>query len=138
MINVAGNEGMSSSVLPMLPRHSDAAPDSAYVGTQLVQQRRLDDLWPTFMGEGDQAFLKLDVQGYEHAVLRGAGGCLDRCRGIQMEVSFVPLYDQGLLLEEALDLAQHKYGMTLMGVVPGFTDRRTGQMLQCDLILLRE
>jgi hypothetical protein len=55
-----------------------------------------------------------------------------------MEVSCVPLYEGGLQLAEALDLAQRRYGLTLMGVVPGFADRRTGQMLQCDVMLFRD
>jgi hypothetical protein len=55
-----------------------------------------------------------------------------------MEVSCVPLYEGGLQLAEALDLAQRRYGLTLMGVVPGFADRRTGQMLQFDVMLFRD
>jgi hypothetical protein len=55
-----------------------------------------------------------------------------------MEVSCVPLYEGGLQLAEALDLAQRRYGLTLMGVMPGFADRTTGQMLQCDVMLFRD
>jgi FkbM family methyltransferase len=137
-INVSGNHAASSSVLPMLPRHVDACRESGYVDRQEVAQRRLEALWPEVTRPGERVFLKLDVQGYEEAVLRGAGDRIQDCTGLQMEVSCVPLYEGGLQLADALDLAQGRYGLTLMGVVPGFTDQRTGQMLQCDLVLFRE
>jgi FkbM family methyltransferase len=37
-------------------------------------------------------FLKIDTQGTELDVLRGARGSLDRCLGIEVEVEFQPLY----------------------------------------------
>ncbi|MFJ8076229.1 FkbM family methyltransferase [Streptomyces sp. NPDC096176] len=137
-LNVAGNSGLSSSVLPMLPRHAEACPDSRYVGRQEAEQYRLDDLWPQVVGPRDRVFLKLDVQGYEEAVLRGAEDLARRCCGLQLEASCVPLYEGGPLLPQVVDMAQRRYGLTLMAVVPGFTDHRTGQMLQCDVVFLRD
>ncbi len=137
-LNVAGNSGLSSSVLPMLPRHAQACPDSRYVGRQEAEQYRLDDLWPQLAGPGDRVFVKLDVQGYEEAVLKGADALARRCCGLQLEASCVPLYEGGPLLEKVMGMAQQRYGLTLMAVVPGFTDRRTGQMLQCDVVFLRD
>ncbi|SDL82767.1 FkbM family methyltransferase [Streptomyces wuyuanensis] len=137
-LNVAGNSGLSSSVLPMLPRHAEACPDSRYVGRQEAEQYRLDDLWPQLAEPEDRVFVKLDVQGYEEAVLRGAEDLARRCCGLQLEASCVPLYEGGPLLHQVMDTAQRRYGLTLMAVVPGFTDRRTGQMLQCDVVFLRD
>lgn len=72
-INVAGNAGASSSALAMLETHAYAAPESRYVGTEVVPQRRLDRLLPGLgIDSSRPAFLKLDVQGYEAAVLDGA------------------------------------------------------------------
>ncbi|MEU0219473.1 FkbM family methyltransferase, partial [Streptomyces sp. NPDC006265] len=138
-VHVAGNGAASSSVLPMLPRHTEACPESRYVDVQETEQRRLDTLWPDVAGRPEErVFLKLDVQGYEGAVLEGAADRVGQCSGLQMEVSCVPLYEGGLLLEEALGIAQRRYGMTLAALVPGFSDTRTGQMLQCDVVFLRE
>jgi FkbM family methyltransferase len=137
-INVAGNGCASSSVLPMLSRHTEACPESRYVDVQETEQLRLDTVWPRVAGPGERVFLKLDVQGYEGAVLEGAANRVRQCTGLQMEVSCVPLYQGGLLLEDALGIAQRRYGMTLAALVPGFSDSRTGQMLQCDVVFLRE
>ena len=45
-INVAGNAGLSSSVLPMLKSHQDAFPPANYVGTEEVPIHRLDTVAP--------------------------------------------------------------------------------------------
>ncbi|MEV7175485.1 FkbM family methyltransferase [Kitasatospora sp. NPDC093679] len=137
VINVAGNAGASSSLLPMLDLHTEASPGSAYVRTEEVRVERLDALWPGLVAEGERAFLKLDVQGFERQVLDGAGERVADCAGLQLEMSLVPLYDGGMLHREALDWAQER-GFTLMHLLPGFTDGRTGRMYQCDAVLFRE
>ncbi|WP_327354656.1 FkbM family methyltransferase [Streptomyces sp. NBC_01304] len=137
-LNVAGNAGASSSALPMLPRHRAAAPGSAYTGRQKAEVRRLDELWEEITAPGERVFLKLDVQGYEGHVLRGAGDYLDEVVGLQTETSFVPLYEGGPLFDEALGHAQRELGMSVMSMVPGFTDPDSGQMLQCDLVLFKQ
>ncbi|WP_165985966.1 FkbM family methyltransferase [Streptomyces sp. YIM 98790] len=136
-INVSGNRGASSSVLPMLDRHADAAPHARYIGTETVALRRLDEVWDDAVGTGDRVFLKIDVQGYEAQVLRGAGARAKECHGLQIETSFVPLYEGSMLLPETLRVAQEDLGLTLMAVVPGYVDPGTGQMLQSDLVLFR-
>ncbi|GAA1358206.1 FkbM family methyltransferase [Streptomyces beijiangensis] len=137
-MNVAGNAGASSSVLPMLPRHRAAAPHASYTGEQPAEMHRLDTIWEQIVAPGERVFLKMDVQGYEGRVLGGAGERASECAGIQTAASFVPLFEDGLLFTHALALAGGQLGMTLMSVVPGLTDPRTGQMLQCDLVLFRE
>lgn len=48
----------------------------------------------------------------------------------------VPLYKGGWLFDEALDWARQQ-GFVLMRLIPGFTDERTGQMLQADGVFFR-
>ncbi|OCB34055.1 FkbM family methyltransferase [Mycobacterium parascrofulaceum] len=137
-INVAGNAGASSSVLPMLKSHQEAFPPANYIGTEDVLIRRLDSVAPDVLGSADQFFLKIDVQGFERQVLAGAKSTVaDRCVGMQLELSFFPLYEGGMLFREALDLVE-SFGFTLMGLIPGFADPRDGRMLQADGIFFRE
>jgi FkbM family methyltransferase len=135
-INVAGNAGASSSLLPILDQHVRAAPDAAYVGTEQIEVRRLDTLWPRLTEAGERVFLKLDVQGFERRVLAGAGDRLKDCVGVQLEVSLVPLYEGGMLYAEAMAWAAEQ-GFTLMQILPGFTDGGSGRMYQCDVVLFR-
>ncbi|WP_052626842.1 FkbM family methyltransferase, partial [Mycobacterium tuberculosis] len=136
-INVAGNEGASSSVLPMLKRHQDAFPPANYVGAQRVPIHRLDSVAADVLRPNDIAFLKIDVQGFEKQVIAGGDSTVhDRCVGMQLELSFQPLYEGGMLIREALDLVD-SLGFTLSGLQPGFTDPRNGRMLQADGIFFR-
>lgn len=139
-INVAGNEGHSSSILAMLDTHTDAAPDSNYVGTEVVVQRRLDGLLPELgIGSARPVFLKLDVQGYEASVLDGAVELFSTgaIAGLQMELSLVPLYAGAITFQEGLDRGE-RLGMSLVGLVPGFADPRSGRLLQADAVFIRE
>jgi FkbM family methyltransferase len=139
-INIAGNAGASSSVLEMLDTHTDAAPQSRYVGTEIVPQRRLDGLLPELgIGSAHPAFLKLDVQGYESAVLDGAVELFGEgaITGLQMELSLVPLYAGAITYREGLAWAE-ELGMSLMGLIPGFSDSRSGRLLQADAVFFVE
>ena len=136
-LNLAGNDGASSSILPMLQEHLDAAPQARYVGHEAVEQQRLDDVWQELALDSSRLFLKLDVQGYEREVLAGATLFLRRCIGVELELSFVPLYGGGMLYREVLD-AMDRLGFTLMMLESGFTDERSGRMLQADGVFFRE
>lgn len=137
-INVAGNSGASSSVLPMLKSHRDAFPPANYIGTEDVPICQLDSLATRLMDPNAVAFLKIDVQGFEKQVIKGGQSILNnRVVGLQLELSFLPLYEGGMLIREALDLA-YSFGFTLTELVPGFRDPRDGRLLQADGIFLRE
>ena len=70
-INVAGNDGESSSILPMLDTVVSAVPSAAYTGTETVDVIPLDEVAPKYLSADDRPFLKLDVQGFESDVLDG-------------------------------------------------------------------
>lgn len=137
-INIAGNAGESSSVLPMLKSHQDAFPPANYVGTEEVPIHRLDSVAAEFLRPTDVVFLKIDVQGFEKQVLAGGAATVgEHCVGMQLELSFLPLYEGGMLIREALDIA-YSSGFTLTGLQPCFTDLHNGRMLQADGIFFRE
>jgi FkbM family methyltransferase len=136
-INVAGNSGESSSVLPMLKTHQEAFPPANYVSTEEVPIRQLDSVATEILGPTDVAFLKIDVQGFEKQVLAGGSSTVNNhCVGMQLELSFLPLYEGGMLIREALDIA-YSLGFTLTGLSPCFTDMRNGRTLQADGIFFR-
>jgi FkbM family methyltransferase len=134
-INVAGNS-YSSSLLPMADRHRDSAPESAYVGEVEIEVRTLDSIWEELVPGGETAFLKLDVQGFEAEVLKGAAGSLDKVVGVQSELSLVPLYEGAPLYREIVDHLEG-LGFRLAGLEPGFEDPDTGEMLQADGVFVR-
>ena len=122
----------------MLKSRQSALPSANYIGTEDVPIHRLDSVAPKILRSTDVSFLKIDVQGFENQVLAGSKSTVnDRCVGMQLELSFLPLYEGGMLIREALDLV-YSLGFTLTGLLPCFTDLRNGRMLQADGIFFRE
>jgi FkbM family methyltransferase len=135
VMQVAGNS-VSSSLLPMLDSHVVALPDSAIINTEMVKIARLDATADPLVREASRLFLKIDTQGFELPVLRGAAGLLERVALIELELSLVPLYDGQALLPDVMTQVQS------MGFVPvwleqGFSDSAAGRMLQMDGLFVR-
>lgn len=135
-IHIAGNS-TSSSLLDMGAAHRDAAPESSYVGSERVMVRRLDQVRHPAIDTAQAMFLKVDVQGFEMPVLRGAQGLLERIRGIQLELSVIELYAGQELHRAVVDhLARQGFG--LWNLIPGFADPASGRMLQYDGVFFRD
>lgn len=133
-LNVAGNS-WSSSLLPMLPAHRSAAPESAYVGVEAVTVSTLDEMLPQVCAADSRCFLKIDTQGYTLQVLAGASGSLARMAGLQLELSLVRLYADEPLMAEVLEYLAER-GFRLVHVEPEFRDSR-GFLLQVNGLFAR-
>jgi FkbM family methyltransferase len=134
-INIAGNS-VSSSLLAMLPAHVNAEPESLYVGTETIEIRTLDSVFESLYQGESGVFLKIDTQGYERRVLAGAADSLARINTIQLEMSLVSLYEEDLLFIEMYELLS-EMGYTMVSMEPGFSNPRTGQLLQVDGVFHR-
>jgi FkbM family methyltransferase len=73
------------------------APLGGYESVTSVETARLDSF-----SLGSRIFLKIDTQGYDVEVLKGAAGVLDRVVLLQSEVSVTPLYQDAPHYTEAL------------------------------------
>jgi FkbM family methyltransferase len=134
-IHVAGNS-LSSSILEMLPAHERAAPGSAFVGSEKVAVRRLDQVAPDYLGAAKSVLLKIDTQGYEDRVLKGATAMLQKVAAIQIELSLIPLYAGQPLFDEMRE-NMALLGFELFAVFPGYVHEQTGQTLQLDGFFVR-
>ncbi|MGH8961058.1 MAG: FkbM family methyltransferase [Jatrophihabitantaceae bacterium] len=134
-MNVSGNS-VSSSVLPMLDRHTAAAPQAGYVATEEVVATTVDDIVTEHGLRTMTTLLKVDVQGYEQAVLDGARKTLDGFAGVRTELSLVALYEGQPLLADVVEyLGGH--GFELWHVEPGFVEPGTRRLLQLDGVFFR-
>jgi hypothetical protein len=120
----------------MLPALEQVAPYFAYVGEVRIPIRKLDNVWSEHVPKGSRVYLKIDTQGFERKVLRGAVRSLARISAVQMEISLEPLYEGDILLPEAIRF-MGRHGFALMSLEYGFTDPETGRMLQVDGIFVR-
>lgn len=134
-INVSGNS-VSSSVLPMLDRHAEAAPFSKYVATEQVAATTVDQIVLDQGLRPASTLLKIDVQGYEKAVLDGATKTLSSFGSVRTEMSLVALYEGQALLAEIIGLMDQN-GLDLWYVEPGFVEPGTRRLLQLDGVFFR-
>jgi FkbM family methyltransferase len=135
VLSVSAN-GFSSSILPILDSHVEAAPESRVQGAEKIRVRTLDSVVGEWSDQPGALGLKLDVQGYEAQVLRGAGDTLPRVALLEIELSLVPLYARQTLF---IDMIEHvrALGFSLVNMETGFSDPRTGRVLQFDGIFLK-
>lgn len=106
----------------------------ATTGTITVPLRTLDEF--ELARAGSHVLLKLDVQGYELAVLRGAARTLRATDLVECELSLAPLYDGQALAEEVM-AELRRAGFTPVWLERGFTDRSTGSVIQFDVLFER-
>lgn len=136
LINVSRRR-TSSSILPMLPSHIEAAPESAYLTKEQVQMRYLDSILDDLITRNNRIYIKIDVQGYERSVLRGAAEILKIAAAIEVEVSMIPLYEGSILYAEMIKELD-TLGFYLISWEDVFTDPQTGYVLQSDCIFARD
>lgn len=125
----------SSSLLPITENYTSAWAGTHEVGTVSVEVRPLDAVLAVDDLAGP-VLLKIDVQGGEGDVLRGARRLLERVDEVYVEVSFVELYDGQVLADEVVELMRAA-GLRLTGVY-GVAHDRNGRTLQADLLFARE
>lgn len=143
--------GMSSIFPPNfgLLRHFDNfAEISRVVATEEVETKRLDDI--PEIGEVD--LLKMDVQGGELCVVRGAKKTFAGTTVIHTEALFVPMYESQPLFSD-LDLALREQGFQIYRFVEvvncylrpfnesrvaRFSDPKGGQLCWVDAVYIRQ
>jgi FkbM family methyltransferase len=135
-INVSGNE-VSSSILPMLERHRTAAPDSGTVRRESVPLVSLDREIAARFPDGAALALKIDVQGYEAAVIDGAAASLPHLRVIYLEMQLERLYDGSVMFDEMYRRLAGS-GYRCIGISEGFTDAERFEVLQVDGLFVRD
>lgn len=125
----------SSSLLPIGRRQTEVFPGTQERETIGVQVRRLDEVL-TAPELVKPVLLKLDVQGGELAVLKGAEGILPAVDAILIEVSFVELYSGQALVDEVWD-ALRRTGFSCRGIW-SITYGPSGVCLQGDFLFARD
>jgi len=127
----------SSSLFDATENLISLHPTSRVVEKDTVQVKCLDSLFEELCPDGSNVFLKIDTQGYEKEVLFGAQGSLNRIEMIQVEMSFVPLYEGQTLFEELYRwLCEHGYRLSCFE--GAWWDPKTGDMMQVDGVFQRE
>lgn len=124
----------SSSLLPIMERYTTAFPGTEEKTAINVAVTRLDDVLADFKLIRP-CLLKIDVQGYELEVLRGADRVLQDVDEVFAECSFIELYTGQVLAGELIAYLWVK-GFKLTGIF-GMKRDIAGRCLQADLLFER-
>jgi FkbM family methyltransferase len=124
----------SSSLLAMTSLQTTSFPGTGEAARTIVRTARLDGLIdPALLAS--PVLLKVDVQGSELGVLRGASGLLRVIDEVLVECSFAELYSGQALAWEVVDF-MHRDGFALVAVCSAVEDSQ-GRVLQADLLFGR-
>jgi FkbM family methyltransferase len=124
----------SSSLLPITNRYTTAFPGTERAAVARVRTERLDEFLDCDSLRRP-VLLKIDVQGAELAVLRGAERLLFCIDEVFVECSFVEFYEGQPLIDEVVSHLQER-GFRLSGIYSVVRDRE-GRCLQADLLFTR-
>ena len=134
-IHVAQNS-YSSSLRNMLPLHTDAAPESTYVGTESIEVKALDAIFDSLAISGSNILMKLDTQGFEKNVIEGAKHSLRHIDTIELEMSLEPLYEGESLCREMYPSIL-ALGYQPVSIQDEFYNSKTGRLLQVQTVFHR-
>lgn len=129
-INVSGRPD-SSSLLPISARQEDIFPGTAQASVEKIRVVRIDDVLAD-AGLPGPVVIKLDVQGYELAALKGMPRILETASHVYVEVSFLELYSGQPLAHEIIAWLAERDFILAGAYNPTFTD--DGAAVQADLL----
>jgi len=125
----------SSSLRKMGQLHKEAYPHTAGGSEETIAVKTLDSALDELDVDGP-IFLKIDVQGYEDAVLKGASKSLEKVDLLLIETSFFPLYE-GQLLFDDIYKALINQGFHYAGSWGQWKKPTNGTILQQDALFIR-
>jgi len=135
VLNVA-EDTEGSSLLDVEPREVRNSPGSRFIGSEPVRMAQLDSIWSEACPRPQPFYLKLDTQGTELSILRGASRSLLTAGFVEAELSLVKLYDGGALFDEVIAFLDDR-GFALISLEGIDEEPETGHMLQVDAIFKR-
>jgi FkbM family methyltransferase len=125
----------SSSLLELTDLHKNAFPVTKKVKEEKIYVKVLDKI-VNELELKKKVFLKIDVQGYELNVLRGAENTIKDVDIILIETSFYELYTNQPLFNDIYSFLSNK-GFNYFGSFEQLYDERDGKILQADSIFIR-
>ena len=135
-MNIFGNSPYISSALPLDSSTPDLT-ELAVGGSKMVRRPALT--LDTILAQTDIRsidLMKIDVQGFEDRVIKGARDALTRTACVFMEVSFRPLYHGSAIFGD-IHALMYQNGFFLGSLEPGFVTR-AGELLQADALFFRQ
>lgn len=104
-------------------------------GIERVEVTTVDDVFDEATRGAASVFLKVDTQGFDLEVIRGAAASLERLAAIQVELSLQRTYEEQPGYLEVLAVLADR-GFAPAQIHPTYRDS-TGRIVECDCVLVR-
>jgi FkbM family methyltransferase len=134
-LNVMASTDFSSFLAPDHSGTAQYAAANAIARVEKVEVRTLDGLASGLKPAPRNVYLKLDTQGYDLQVLRGAAQTLARVVALQSELSFVPIYSGMPSWRESIECIM-ALGYRLSGMFAVSRDASQG-LIEADCVFVR-
>jgi FkbM family methyltransferase len=129
------NLSFSSPLRPRIGTAEQLDRDAALIRTETAQADTLDNLVARLVGPNETIAVKMDVQGYETAVLDGGPETISRAQVVELELMVVPTYE-GETLAPALLARMFDSGFRL-GMVDNVMQDEDGTAFAIDGVFVR-
>jgi len=134
-LNVS-EDSVTSSFLAARSELTSRIPSARAVDVVEVDVTTVDKVMSSPALAGRRVMLKIDVQGFEHAVLDGASESLGEIELVEIEMGLTTLYEGGSTIYDLLPrLRGENFG--IISLDAGYVDKETGQVLDLDMLLGR-
>jgi FkbM family methyltransferase len=125
----------ASSILEMDGNHTRLWPSSEVARKIDVPLITVDQFLGTREVKG-MIFLKMDVQGYEMEILKGAASSLERVSIVRFEASFKRLYQNSPLFSDVCSYLEHR-GFRFAGIATEILAQGEKLPVQADILYVR-
>ncbi|MEI6843441.1 MAG: FkbM family methyltransferase [bacterium] len=128
----------SSSILHMAHNHKSLFPHTKESRPEQITIKKLDDLDLITTEKLEQhILLKIDTQGFEDKVLKGAEKFLEHVTYIIIETSYIELYEKQPLFADIYSILTHKE-FIYKGGLQQKMNGKTGQIISEDSLFVKE
>ena len=132
---ISGNSE-SSSLLKILQKHTDLRPESKTIKTEKINVERLDNFKKEISKLKKNLLLKIDTQGSEIDVLKGASKVIKDIKCLFIEVSLVSLYKNQKLWLDIIKYME-KLNFNVWSIDQLLRNKNTGQTYQLDIFFYK-
>lgn len=126
----------SSSILNFSEDHKKARKDAKFIGKESIKMFKLDTIANILNINKKNIFLKIDTQGYENNIIKGADNILKNCKILFCEVSLKRLYEGQELWIKTIELLKDK-GFLISFIENSVFDKNTHELLQADIVFVK-
>jgi FkbM family methyltransferase len=137
-INVCSRSSCSS-LLRMLETHSKALPDAQTTHQETILVQSLDNALKSYVSPSniETSLIKIDVQGYEWEVFKGAQKVLKKAKAIFCETSLTPLFENQKLWGDVTKFLE-SHNFKVWAVQKAFVNESKGEDLQLNILFVRD